>query len=154
MSKSSSPCGCIWHMDRVGQTSGHFMSVWPVASRTRVYTSSRRLRRWRKSVEAAPPGWPTTWLGWPATTWRKTGFSKSMKLPHDPINIPYSGNEYTPHFGDSTCKALILSVIARRSLVRRVMRLWGPEGLTGTLLVDRVQKLCRNPSGSDRVSQL
>jgi hypothetical protein len=30
--------------------------------------------------------------------------------------------KYTPHFGDSTCKAPILSVVGRRSLVRRVAR--------------------------------
>jgi hypothetical protein len=30
---------------------------------------------------------------------------------------------YTPHFGDSTCKAPILSVVARRSLIGRVVRL-------------------------------
>jgi hypothetical protein len=38
---------------------------------------------------------------------------------------PYSGNErtHTPHFGDSTCKASILSVVARRSFIGRVARL-------------------------------
>jgi hypothetical protein len=40
-----------------------------------------------------------------------------------------SWHTHTPHFGDSTCKALFLSVVVRRSLVRRVVRLWGPEGL-------------------------
>jgi hypothetical protein len=30
---------------------------------------------------------------------------------------------HTPHFVDSTCKALILSVVAKRSLVGRVVRL-------------------------------
>jgi hypothetical protein len=30
---------------------------------------------------------------------------------------------HTPHFGDSTCKALFLSVVARPRLVRRVARL-------------------------------
>jgi hypothetical protein len=30
---------------------------------------------------------------------------------------------HTPQFGDSTCKALILSVVARHSLVGRVARL-------------------------------
>jgi hypothetical protein len=33
-----------------------FMSVWPVASWTRVYMRKGRPRRWRKSVEASPPG--------------------------------------------------------------------------------------------------
>jgi hypothetical protein len=34
-----------------------------------------------------------------------------------------SRHTHTPHFGDSTCKALFLSVVARHSLVRRVVRL-------------------------------
>jgi hypothetical protein len=102
-----------------------FMSVWPVASRTCVYTRSRRPWRWRKSVGTAPPGRPTTWLGRLATTWHQTDLSKSVELPHGPINTPppYGGNEKTPYFRDSTCKALILSVVARRSLVGRVVRL-------------------------------
>jgi hypothetical protein len=48
-------------------------------------------------VEAAPPGRPAMWIGWPATTWHQTDFSKSVKLPHDPINTPYGGNEETHH---------------------------------------------------------
>jgi hypothetical protein len=36
---------------------------------------------------------------------------------------------HIPHFGDSTCQAPILSVVARRSLVGRVARLSGLEGL-------------------------
>jgi hypothetical protein len=132
MSKSSSPRGCIWHMDRVDQTPSRkgpsagrpcFMLVWPTALRTHVYTRSRRPRRWRKSVEASPPGRP-------ATTWHQTDFSKLMELPHGPINTPLRWKwEHTPHFGDYTCKALILSVVARCSLVKRVVRLWGPEDL-------------------------
>jgi hypothetical protein len=58
-----------------------FMSMWPEASRTRVYMWSRRPRWWRKSVEAAPPGRP-------ATTWHQTNFSKLLELPHSPINTP------------------------------------------------------------------
>jgi hypothetical protein len=72
-----------------------FMSVWPAASRTHVYTMSRRLRRWRKSVEAAPPGRPATWLGRPATTWCQTDLSELVELPRGPINTPYRGNERT-----------------------------------------------------------
>jgi hypothetical protein len=34
-----------------------------------------------------------------------------------------SRHTHTPHFGDSTCKDLFLSVVARRSLVGRVARL-------------------------------
>jgi hypothetical protein len=36
---------------------------------------------------------------------------------------------HTPLHGNSSCKALILSLVARRSLVGRVVRLWGLEGL-------------------------
>jgi hypothetical protein len=45
--------------------------------------------------------------------------------PHGPINtpLPVKVNTHTPHFGDSTCKAPILSEVARRSLVGRVVRL-------------------------------
>jgi hypothetical protein len=43
-----------------------FMSVWPEASWTRVYTRRGRLCQWRKLVEAELIGQPTTWLGgWP-----------------------------------------------------------------------------------------
>jgi hypothetical protein len=58
---------------------------------------------------------------------------------------------HTPHFGDSTCKALILSVVARRSLVSRVVRLWGPPGLSGALLVARAWKFYWNPFRIDGV---
>jgi hypothetical protein len=74
-------------------------------------------------VEAAPPDRSAMWLGQPTTTWCQIDFSKLVELPHDPINTPYGVNESTPYFGDSTYKALILSVVARRSLVGRVMRL-------------------------------
>jgi hypothetical protein len=107
-----------------------FMSVWPAALRIRVYTRSRRPRRWRKSVDTAPPGRPATWLGRSATTWYQTNFSKSVELPHGPINTPLRWKwEDAPYFGDSTSKTLILSVVARRSLVRTVVRFWGLEGL-------------------------
>jgi hypothetical protein len=133
-----------------------FMSVWPTASRTHVYMRSRRPRQWRKLVEAAPPDRPDTWLDRPATTWCQTDSSKSMELPYGPINTPpmVEMRGHTPHFGDSTCKALILSVVARCSLVGGVARLRGPEGLSKALLVARARKLCRNPSGSNRVSRL
>jgi hypothetical protein len=48
----------------------------------------------------------------------------------DPYKYPStSGNQNAPHFGDSTCKAPILSVVARHSLVSRMTRLLGLEGL-------------------------
>jgi hypothetical protein len=58
---------------------------------------------------------------------------------------------HTPHFGDSTCKALILSVVARHSLVGRVARLWGPKGLLGAPLIARAWKLYRNSFGFDGI---
>jgi hypothetical protein len=58
-----------------------FMSFWPTALWTHIYKSSRRPRRWRKWMEVAPPGWP-------ATTWCQTDLSKSVELPHGPINTP------------------------------------------------------------------
>jgi hypothetical protein len=49
-------------------------------------------------VEAAPPGRLATWLGRLATTWGQTDFSKSVELPHGPINTPpYGGNEKRHH---------------------------------------------------------
>jgi hypothetical protein len=48
-----------------------------------------------------------------ATTCHQSDFSKPVELPRGPINSPYGGNEDTPHFRDSTCKALVLSVVGR-----------------------------------------
>jgi hypothetical protein len=42
---------------------------------------------------------------------------------------------HTPLLGNSTCKAPILSAVARCSLVGRVERLRGPPSLSGALLV-------------------
>jgi hypothetical protein len=106
-----------------------FMSVWPEASWTCVYMRRGRPRQWRKSVEASPPGRPATW-------W-VTASPKLVELPHGPVNTPYWWkSKHTPHFGDSTCKASILSVVARHSLVGRVVRLGELEGLLA----------CREPS--------
>jgi hypothetical protein len=118
------------------------------ASWTHVYTRRERLWRWRKSVEAKLIGRPATWLGWPTATWWVTTSAKSLELPHGSINtpLPVKVDTHTRHFGDSTCKALFISVVARRNLVRRVARLWGPPYLSGALLVARAQKLCQNPS--------
>jgi hypothetical protein len=101
-----------------------FVSVWPAALCTRVSMRRGRPRRWRKSVEAEPHGQPTTWLGQPATTWQVTELTKLVTPPWTPINTPLPV-EIRTHttFGDFTCKALILSVVARRSLVGRVARL-------------------------------
>jgi hypothetical protein len=121
------------------------MSVWPTASWTHVYTRRGRPRQWRKSVEASPPSWSAMWLGRPATTWWVTASAKSMELSHGPINTPYQWkSKHTPHFGNSTCKAPILSVVGRHSFVGRVERLWGTEGLPA----------CREPSSSSSVEGL
>jgi hypothetical protein len=92
-----------------------FMSVWPVPSRTRVYTRSGRARQWRKLVEAALPN----------------RLLQVGGAPPPPYKYPpmVEMRRHTPHFGDSTCKAVILSVVARRSLAGSVERLCGPEGL-------------------------
>jgi hypothetical protein len=130
------------------------MSVWRVASRTLIYTRSRRPRRWRKSVEAAPPSRSARGLGGPATAWHQTDFSKSVELPHNPINTLLRWKwEHTPHFGDSTCKALILSVVARCSCVWRVARLWGPPSQSGALLLARARKFYWNLCGFNGVFQ-
>jgi hypothetical protein len=83
------------------------------------------------AVEAELIGRLAMWLGRPATTWRVTASAKSVELPNGPINtpLPVKVDTHTPHFVDSTCKALFLSVVARRSLVSRVARLYGPKGL-------------------------
>jgi hypothetical protein len=116
-----------------GQTprsAGHVLCQFDPRLRGNVSTRSRRPRRWRKSVEAAPPSQPNT-------TWCQTDISKSVELPHVPINTPLRWKwGDTPHFGDSTCKALILRVEGRCGLIKRVERLWGPEGLPS----------CREPS--------
>jgi hypothetical protein len=46
--------------------------------------------------------------------------------PHKyhPTSESWHTHTHTPHFGDSSCKALIPSVVARHSLVGRVVRLW------------------------------
>jgi hypothetical protein len=97
-----------------GWTAGRpsFESVRTKTSWTRVYTRRERLWQWRKLVEAA---------------WRVTASAKSVELPHGPINNPLpvkiDTHTHTPHFGDSTCKAPILTVIARHRLVGRVVNL-------------------------------
>jgi hypothetical protein len=99
-------------------------SVRPVASWTRVYSRRGRPRQWRKVVEAIPLNRPATWLAWPAANSQVTTSIKSVELPHGPINTPSMEiRTHTPLHGNSTCKTLILSVVARRSLVGRVVRL-------------------------------
>jgi hypothetical protein len=76
-------------------------------------------------VEAKLNGRLATWLVRATTTWHVTTLAKSVKLPHGPINtpLPVKVDTHTQHFGDSTCKALFLSIVAMRSLVGSVARL-------------------------------
>jgi hypothetical protein len=117
-----------------------FESVQTKTSWTRVYKRRERLCQWRKLVEAKLIGRPATWLGQPAGHVTKlTGYNLvSYHLgqvggaPPWPYKYPTTGESrhtHTPHFEDSNCKAPILSVVARCSLVERVARLYGPEGL-------------------------
>jgi hypothetical protein len=94
MSKSSSPRGCIWHVDQVSQTPGWvglgagrraqlvgwLARVWGGLACGLVAT---RLHEEEKpeSVEATP-------LGRPATTWHQTDLSKSVEVPFTPIDTP------------------------------------------------------------------
>jgi hypothetical protein len=75
-----------WAQGVVGRPG--FMSVWPAASCTRLYTRRGRQRQWRKLVEAKPHGRVETWLCWPATTWRVTDLTKLVTPPWTPINTP------------------------------------------------------------------
>jgi hypothetical protein len=83
-----------------------------------------------KAVEAEAHGQLATWLSRSATTWRVIDITKSVTAIGTPINtpLPMEIRTHKPHFGDSTCKAPIISVVARRSLVERVVRLCWPEG--------------------------
>jgi hypothetical protein len=77
-----------------------------------------------KAVEAEPHGWPTRGRGRPPSTWRVTDLTKSVTPPWTSINNPYRCKpKHMPHFGDSTSNAPILSVVARCSLIGRVVRL-------------------------------
>jgi hypothetical protein len=78
-------------------------------------------------VEAKLIGRSAMWLGRSATTWRVTALAKSLELARGPTNTPLpvkvDTHTHTPHFGESTCKTLFLSVVVRHSLVGRVARL-------------------------------
>jgi hypothetical protein len=60
-----------------------------------------------ESVEAAPPGRPTMWLGRPATNWRQTSLSKLVEVAFTPINTPLTLKVETPH---STCSSPLVKV--------------------------------------------
>jgi hypothetical protein len=64
---------------------------------THVYTRMERLWQWLKSVETELIGWPTRWLGRPATTWQVTTSAKSVEVPHGPINTPLPVKVGTHH---------------------------------------------------------
>jgi hypothetical protein len=72
-----------------------FMSVWPVASWTRVYTRRGRERQWRKSVEASPP----SHVAWPAGN-HMAGYRHGHVdgVPPRPYKYtPTGGNQKTHH---------------------------------------------------------
>jgi hypothetical protein len=53
----------------------------------------------RRSVEAKLHGWPTTWLGRLATTWRVTSVTKSVTPNLDPHKYPPTGgNQSYTHY--------------------------------------------------------
>jgi hypothetical protein len=69
--------------------------------------------------------WPADHVdGRPAIHLFQTDFVEKVEAPICPYKAPLRLKiEHTPHFGDSTCKAPILSVVAIHSLVGRVVRL-------------------------------
>jgi hypothetical protein len=128
-------------------------SVQPTTSWTHVYTRRGRPRWWRKAVEAVPPYRWAMCLGRPVDRHLVSyHLSQVSGAPPRPYKYPPSVEirTYTPLLGNFTCKALILSVIARHRLVGRVVRLWGPLGLSGALLIAWAWKLCWNPSRFER----
>jgi hypothetical protein len=75
--------------------------------------------------------------------------------PPRPYKYPPTVDMRTHTFGDSTCKAPILSVVARYSVVGgEALRVRGSPGLLRAHLVERAHKLYQNPLESDRVSRL
>jgi hypothetical protein len=93
-----------------------------------------------KKVGGGRTHWPASHIAWPPghhlVSYHLDQVGGAPPRPYK-YHPPYRWkSEHTPYFGDSTCKALILSVVARRSLVRRVVRLRGPEDLPA----------CREPS--------
>jgi hypothetical protein len=94
-------------------------SVQPTSSWTRVYMRRGRPRRWRKALEVVPPGWPADRQLASYCLGQVGGAPQRPNKYPPPVEI----RTHTPDFGNSTCKALILSVVARCSLVGRVVRL-------------------------------
>jgi hypothetical protein len=72
-----------------------------------IYIRRRRLSRWRKSVEAPPPGQPAMWLGHPASTWHQTNLSKSVEVSFTPKNTPLMVKVNTPH---SFCSSPLVKI--------------------------------------------
>jgi hypothetical protein len=74
-----------------------------------------------------------TWNEWPvghvdgrlAVHLLQTNLAMSLQAPHWLYKRLHmmKVDTHTPYFGYSTCKAIILSVVARHSLVERVVRL-------------------------------
>jgi hypothetical protein len=71
---------------------------------------------WLAGHMARPPGHHLV-------SYRLGQFGGAPPWPYKYPSIGESQHTHTLHFGDSTCKALFLSVVARCSLVGRVVRL-------------------------------
>jgi hypothetical protein len=84
-----------------------FEVVWPMPWLPCIYMR-RSLSRWKKSMEAAPPDWPATWLGRPATTWCQTNLSESVEILFTPVNIPLTVKVEITH---STCSSPLVKVL-------------------------------------------
>jgi hypothetical protein len=82
-------------------------------------------KRKAKAVEAVSPDLPA---GRHMVSYCLSQVSLAPPRPYK-YPSPEEIRTHTPLHGNSTCKALILSLVARHSLVERVVRLWGPEGL-------------------------
>jgi hypothetical protein len=101
---------------RPAQLSGRSPRLYVGSSRDFVEMCLHEKRK-AKAVDAVPPSQP-------AATWCVIALAKSVEFPHGPINTPSNENQNTPPLlRNSTCKAFILRVVARPSLIRRVVRL-------------------------------
>jgi hypothetical protein len=58
-------------------------------------------------MEATLDDRPTTWLGWPANTYRITDLIKSVTAPGTPISTPLPMEFNTPHY---TCSSPLVKV--------------------------------------------
>jgi hypothetical protein len=79
-----------------------------------------------ENVGGGQTHWPTDYVARPTGRHLASyNLNQVGGAPPSPYKntLPVKVNTHTRHFGDSTCKALFLSVVARHSLVGRVERL-------------------------------